>query len=63
MKARARTARTVLGVLAILAAAGCYSKVVDGKGIGADSTELRENHEFGSPNPVQQVITRDKRRK
>lgn len=45
--------------LAALASAGCYSKVVGGKGIGADSEELRENHEFGTRDPFGQVITRD----
>ncbi|MEO1584586.1 MAG: hypothetical protein AAFR96_08440 [Planctomycetota bacterium] len=25
--------------------AGCYSRIVDARGIGADSTELRENNE------------------
>jgi hypothetical protein len=49
-------------LLAAVVACGCYSKVVDAKGIGADSTELRKNHEFGSENPVQDVLTRDKRR-
>lgn len=47
----------------LVMASGCYSKVVDAKGIGGDSTELRKNHEFGSPNPIQDVITREERRR
>ena len=52
-----------LGVLALAIASGCYSKVVEGRGIGADSTDLRKNHEFGSPNPVQDVLTREENRR
>ncbi|MFI4891815.1 MAG: hypothetical protein ACIAQ0_00060 [Phycisphaerales bacterium JB058] len=61
-RAIGRGARLCFGLLAAVIACGCYSKVVDAKGIGADSTELRKNHEFGSENPVQDVLTRDKRR-
>lgn len=63
---QARNHRAALGVallasLTLLAGLGCYSKVVGGKGIGADSTELRDNHEYGSKDPLGRVITRDKR--
>lgn len=57
-----RGARLCIGLLATTVACGCYSKVVDGKGIGADSTDLRKNHEFGSENPVQDALRRDKQR-
>ena len=58
-----RGARVCIGLLAVLVACGCYSKVVDGKGIGADSTDLRKNHEFGSENTVRDVITREEKRR
>ncbi len=64
---RRLSARTGLIALALIQtlvmASGCYSKVVDAKGIGGDSTELRKNHEFGSPNPIQDVITREEKRR
>lgn len=41
---------------------GCYSKVVDSKGIGADSNKLQQNHEFGSPTPVRDLILREEDR-
>ncbi len=52
-----------LGLAALALASGCYSKVVDSRGIGGDSTELRKNHEFGSENPVQDVLTRENNRR
>jgi len=43
------TARVALAFLLIFAAAlpaaGCYRRVVDAKGIGADSTKLRNEYE------------------
>jgi hypothetical protein len=42
---------------------GCYSKVVDGKGIGADSRTLRKNHEFGSERPIQDFVTTEQQRR
>jgi len=55
--------RLGLGLAALVLASGCYSKVVDSRGIGGDSTELRKNHEFGSENPVQDVLTRENNRR
>jgi len=51
----------LLASLTLLTGLGCYSKVVSGKGIGADSTELRDNHEYGTQDPLGTVILRDKR--
>lgn len=55
--------RLGLVLAALTLASGCYSKVVDSRGIGGDSTELRKNHEFGSENPVQDVLTRENNRR
>ena len=52
MNQRKRISKTVLvamiAVGVVGAAGGCYSKVVGGTGIGADSRHLRKNHEYGS---------------
>ncbi len=61
--ARARVAQIGTWLAVLVLASGCYSKVVDSRGIGGDSTELRKNHEFGSDNPLQDVISREKRRR
>ncbi len=41
---------------------GCYSKVVDSKGIGADSNKLKESHEYGSETPVRDLLLREQDR-
>lgn len=46
----------------LLGMGGCYSKVVGGKGIGADSQKLRKNHEFGSPSPMYDIVEREEKR-
>lgn len=54
----ARAARSPARLLCALTLASvcvlgtaCYSKVVDAKGLGGDSTQLRKNHEFGTDEP------------
>lgn len=41
---------------------GCYSKVVDSKGIGADSNKLKKSHEYGSETPVRDMLLREQDR-
>ena len=41
---RGMLAMALLGLLAV-PSAGCYRKVVNSRGIGADSTKLRSSHE------------------
>ncbi|RNC80650.1 MAG: hypothetical protein ED559_02255 [Phycisphaera sp.] len=41
---------------------GCYSKVVDSKGIGADSEKLKKSHEYGSETPVRDLLLREQGR-
>lgn len=64
MCTRSVHALTRSGCLALLLATltqagGCYSKVVDAKGIGADSTRLRHNHEFGTDEPFGIRVRKD----
>ena len=44
-------------------ACGCYSKVVGGTGIGADSDRLRKNHEYGSERPFEDFVTTEQDRR
>lgn len=59
---RSTVGSAIIGAGLLALSGGCYSKVVDGKGIGADSNELRRNHEFGSDHPIQDLVTRENER-
>jgi hypothetical protein len=51
--------------MAALAAAapGCYRKVVNARGIGADSVELRDSREFDLQKPLRPLTTTNERQK
>ncbi|PHQ78369.1 MAG: hypothetical protein COB69_10145 [Phycisphaera sp.] len=55
----------MIAVGVVGATGGCYSKVVGGKGIGADSRHLRKNHEYGSDWAPQDsgTTTKDRQRR
>lgn len=61
IRSRAVTAAVAAGLLAL--SGGCYSKVVGGSGIGADSDRLKKNHEFGSERPVRDFVTIEQERR
>ena len=46
----------MIAVGVVGAVGGCYSKVVGGAGIGADSSHLRKNHEYGSDRPIRDRV-------
>lgn len=62
----ARTLRLALMAalvgVAIMPQAGCYRKVVNSRGIGADSTKLRSEHEGRQPKAITTQSRREIRR-
>ncbi|MEM9166211.1 MAG: hypothetical protein AAGB48_04230 [Planctomycetota bacterium] len=57
-----RTRRVLCAVVAAIvccaAPVGCYTRVVDAKGLGADSPDLRESAEEDAQTPVRRAIRR-----
>lgn len=53
----------VLGLIAIIVpSSGCYRKVVNSRGIGASSSQLRSEHEGRQPGAITTQSRRETRR-
>lgn len=65
MRTRRSVPRSVALVvlLAAVSATGCYRKIVNARGIGADSPELRESREFDLRKPLRPLTTSSERQK